>query len=154
MSGWFGSCWGNSEGSDNNFNIKNLKFVEENQTVQQVLDSITDASENNQYLVLVPSGHETEYFEWKKYVTVKFLDNLDERWQLDELEGWNNLNSWIIPSGFIASIEQTDEGDWIKLTSQTGSRYLEYAQPLDLRKYQGLLVRFKLLSRIKLILHL
>jgi len=120
-----------------------ILIVGNNETVQQVLDKIEDASEEKKYLVLVPSGHETEYFEWKKYVTVKFLDNLDERWQLDELEDWNNLNSWIIPSGFIASIEQTDEGDWIKLTSQTGSRYLEYAQPLDLRKYQGLLVRFK-----------
>jgi len=125
------------------FVTDNVIVVKENQTVQQVLDSITNASETNKYLVLVPSGHELEYFDWKPNVEVKFLDNLDERWRLDELEGWDDLSNWAIGGGFQAEVVTDWEGNQIKLTFQDGYHGMYFRDNLDLRKYQGILFRFK-----------
>ena len=126
------------------FDTNKVKVVRDNQTVQQVLDSITNASETNKYLVLVPSGHELEYFDWKPNVEVKFLDNLDERWQLDELEGWDDLSNWEFHSGFQKEVVEDYEGKQIKLTNQSGTAdYMRFNPNIDLRRYQGILLRFK-----------
>jgi len=129
-------------------NDKNVVVVQKNQTVQQVLDSITDASETNKYLVLVPSGHENEYFDWKPNVEVKFLDNLEERWQLNELEGWDDLDNWDIGDIFTPSIENIQGENWLKLTvTGTSGRSIYFRQCPSFLKYQGLLVTIKFTNK-------
>ncbi len=127
------------------FDTNKVKVVRDNQTVQQVLDSITDASETNKYLVLVPSGHELEYFDWKPNVEVKFLDNLDERWKLDELEGWDDLSNWTIGTAFTASIETIQGQNFLKLSVDdvNGSKNISFNGNFDLRKYQGISLTIK-----------
>jgi len=131
-----------SLGVNTGFDSKYVKVVRDNQTVQQVLDSITDASETKQYLVLVPPGHELEYFDWKPYVTVKFLDNLEERWKLDDLEGWDELDNWQF-NRLSAELEPYAGGSAhrIKMVGQEGVGlfYMKWHEPLDLRKYQGIM---------------
>jgi len=139
----------NSLAWNSNILSNNVIVVKETQTVQQVLDSITDASETNKYLVLVPSGHELEYFDWKPNVEVKFLDNLDERWQLDELEGWDDLSNWIIGSAFTPSIEDIQGRNWLKLavSDVEGAKNSYFKMCPSLLTYQGLLITIKLTNK-------
>jgi len=131
------------------FVTDNVIVVRDNETVQQVLDSITDASETNKYLVLVPSGHELEYFDWKPNVEVKFLDNLDERWQLDELEGWDDLSNWDIGSAYTPTIEDIQGKNWLKVvvSDASGGRSLYFKNVRNLLKYQGFITTVKFTNK-------
>jgi len=53
-------------------NTSSLVVVKPGQSVQDVIDSITDASEENPYLIIVPPGHEHESFKLKDWVGVVF----------------------------------------------------------------------------------
>jgi len=52
-------------------NLSNIRIVKENQTVQQVLDSITDVSANNPYTIIIPPGVYEEQIVMKDYVTLQ-----------------------------------------------------------------------------------
>lgn len=50
----------------------NVKTVRDNKSIQSVIDSITDASESNLYVVMVPPGHESETFTEASNIYVQF----------------------------------------------------------------------------------
>ena len=58
---------------------KNIKIVAPGQTIQSVIDSITDASEDNPYVVIVPPGHEDDKIVLSnskaRYITLIYPDN-------------------------------------------------------------------------------
>ena len=50
-----------------------IVYVKPNQTIQEVIDSITDASSTKPYVVIVPPGHEEESYINKSYIYVIHL---------------------------------------------------------------------------------
>lgn len=56
---------------NNNILSNNIILVKENQTIQQVLDSITDASADNPYTIIIPPGIYEEQIVMKDYVNLQ-----------------------------------------------------------------------------------
>lgn len=51
----------------------NIVYVKKNQTIQDVIDSITDESSFNQYIVKAPPGHEDDVYTDVDYISVEFV---------------------------------------------------------------------------------
>lgn len=65
--------WG--EGSSGEFG-PNVKIVQSGQTIQSVIDSITNASASNLYEVIVPPGHEDETSTEVNFVQIHFINSI------------------------------------------------------------------------------
>lgn len=52
-----------------------IKLVQSGQTIQGVIDSITDAAADNPYVVMVPPGYEDESYTPISHITIIWVDN-------------------------------------------------------------------------------
>ena len=109
----------------------NLYVVQSGQTIQAVIDSITDAAVDNFYEVRVPPGHETEKYTGKPYITVvemgeKQLFSNDypsnRNILISDFEVVDEWTTWGSPTLSISNTEQV-RGDYCLraiTTSDTG----------------------------------
>ncbi len=145
----------------NNFDFPDtLKIVQENQTIQEIIDSCPSAEGNlkdgftNPYVVRVPPGHEKEFYSLvrnaadeasdKRNVKVIFEDNPEGMFQTELFDNCESLDGWSVLGGTmeIDTGYRFDKEACIKLTSGTQTTVIlqKTDLSLDLRKYQGIIL--------------
>jgi len=84
-----------------------IKVVQPGQSIQSVIDSISDASTDNPYVVIVPPGHEEGYIIFKPYIyiiPINFTEDFKYRPQLrlgDRTSGSIVESSTLVPGSRI-----------------------------------------------------
>jgi len=129
---------------------KNIKIVRDNETIQKVLDSITDASDSNRYMVFVPPGHENERFIYPhkkaQYVKLQYLANPEGKFQYELWDGCEDLTDWSASNATL-ELDETNatQGNYcIKVTaSGSGNVKIKKDGEFDFSNYQGLMIDVK-----------
>ncbi len=131
-----------------------IKYVKDSETIQNVIDSITDSSITKPYVVRVPPGtHFKESYSTvgKPYIKVIYEDNPDDKFQIVPWDRCESLTGWTISgTGWSLAIDSTHktEGDncFYIHSNAGGASYADIIKTglnLDWRGYNGILFDFE-----------
>jgi hypothetical protein len=145
------------------------KTVTDQQTIQQVIDSIPVMQGDlvsgitNPYVVKVPPGHEKEYYSLvkdandsasdKRNVKVIFENNPDNMFEISLFNSCESLDKWNSNNGSLSLLEGVFSAGTKgirSVTSDPGTPYIRYSnyesETYDWRAYQGILIDVKVNS--------
>lgn len=130
----------------------NVCIVPRCDTIQSVIDSITDSSVDNPYVVMVPPGHEKEFYSLvrnaadvasdKRNVKVIFENNPTGEFQFDQFDACDVTTNWVGRSASVLTLDSDhnfEGSNCFKITeSTTGNMGIQktVAALFDIRGYQ------------------